>query len=47
MKAVQAANGDVHFVMYCQAYVNGTAYNAELEQEPLSTARIYTDIYVR
>ena len=44
---MQAENGDVHFVMYCQAYLNGTAYNAELEEEPLSTARIYTEIYVR
>ena len=47
MKAVAAANGDIHFLMNCLAYLNGTAYNEELEEEPLSTARIYTSIYVR
>lgn len=47
MKAAQAANGDIHFVMYCLAYENGTAYNPELEEEPLSTAQMYTEIYVR
>jgi dipeptidyl aminopeptidase/acylaminoacyl peptidase len=47
LKAVKAANGDIHFLVYCQAYLNGTAYNADLEETPLSTARIYTEIYVR
>jgi hypothetical protein len=47
LKAAKAANGDIHFLMFCQAYLNGTAYNADLAEEPLSTARIYTEIYVR
>jgi hypothetical protein len=47
LKAAQAANGDIHFLMYCRAYENGTALNEELVEEPLSTARIYTSIYVR
>jgi hypothetical protein len=47
LKAVQAANGDIHFLMYCLAYPNGTAYNEALIEEPASSARIYTSIYVR
>ncbi|KIW08219.1 uncharacterized protein PV09_01147 [Verruconis gallopava] len=47
LKAVKTASGDIHFLMYCQAYENGTAYNADLEEKPISTARIYTEIYVR
>jgi hypothetical protein len=47
LKAAQAANGDIHFLMYCKAYENGTAYNEELVEEPLSSALIYTSIYVR
>jgi dipeptidyl aminopeptidase/acylaminoacyl peptidase len=33
--------------VYAQAYLNGTAFNAELEEEPVSSARIYTETYVR
>jgi hypothetical protein len=44
---VKAANGDINFLLYCQAYANGTAYNANIEEEAVSTARIYTEIYVR
>ena len=33
--------------MNCKAYENGTAYNEDLAEVPLSTARIYTSIYVR
>ena len=47
LKAVKTTSGDIHFLMYCLAYLNGTAYNEELEETPLSSAQIYTDIYVR
>ncbi|KAI4096328.1 MAG: hypothetical protein LQ344_001154 [Seirophora lacunosa] len=47
LKAVATRAGDIHFLVYAQAYPNGTAYNAELAETPASTARIYTDIYIR
>jgi hypothetical protein len=47
LKLALTESGDIHFLMYCQAYENGTAYNAELVEEPLSTARIYTSTWVR
>jgi hypothetical protein len=47
LKAVQTANGDINFLLNARAYLNGTAYNEEFDEEPVSTARIYTDIYVR
>ncbi|KAL8647886.1 MAG: hypothetical protein Q9226_006244 [Calogaya cf. arnoldii] len=47
LKAVATKSGDIHFLVYTQAYPNGTAYNEDLAEKPASTARIYTDIYVR
>ena len=47
LKAVSAPSGDIHFLVYASAYPNGTAYNEDLADTPASTARIYTDIYVR
>ncbi|RMZ88435.1 hypothetical protein DV736_g4344, partial [Chaetothyriales sp. CBS 134916] len=47
LKAVETKSGDIHFLVNSLAYSNGTAYNEELEEKPLSTARIYTSIYVR
>lgn len=47
LKAVTAASGDIHFVLYGLAYPNGTAYNADTAVAPASTARIYSSIYVR
>ena len=44
---MQAANGDIKFLLNCLAYPNGTAYNEGLAEVPLSSARIYTSIYVR
>ena len=47
LKAASSKSGDIHFLVYAQAYPNGTAYNEDLAETPASTARIYTDIYVR
>ncbi|KAL8710476.1 MAG: hypothetical protein Q9220_004908 [cf. Caloplaca sp. 1 TL-2023] len=47
LKAVSTKSGDIHFLVYASAYPNGTAYNEDLTDTPASTARIYTDIYVR
>ena len=47
LKAVSTESGDIHFLVYALAYPNGTAYNADTAETPASTARIYTDIYVR
>ncbi|PLB48971.1 alanyl dipeptidyl peptidase [Aspergillus steynii IBT 23096] len=46
-KAVTTRSGDVKFVAYAESYANGTIYNEELAETPLSTARIYDSIYVR
>ncbi|KAL9025215.1 MAG: hypothetical protein Q9196_005922 [Gyalolechia fulgens] len=47
LKATSTRSGDIHFLMFAMAYPNGTAYNEDLAEAPASTARIYTDIYVR
>jgi hypothetical protein len=47
LKLARTESGDIHFLMYCLAYANGTAYNPELVEEPVSSARIYTQIWVR
>jgi dipeptidyl aminopeptidase/acylaminoacyl peptidase len=47
LKAVQTASGDIHFLVYTQAYPNGTAYNENLAETPVSTGRLYDSIYVR
>jgi hypothetical protein len=47
LKLARTESGDIHFLMYCLAYANGTAYNPELVEEPASSARIYTQIWVR
>ncbi|KKK23456.1 hypothetical protein ARAM_003969 [Aspergillus rambellii] len=47
LKAVTTDTGDIKYVAYAQSYANGTAYNAELAETALSSARIYDSIYVR
>lgn len=47
LKVAQAPSGDWHFLVNAMAYPNGTAVNPETEVTPLSTARFYSDIYVR
>lgn len=47
LKLALTDSGDIHFLMYCKAYENGTAYNEALVEEPLTTARIYTTTWVR
>ena len=47
LKLATTESGDIHFLMYCKAYENGTAYNPEVVPEPLTTARIYTTTWVR
>ncbi|RMD40331.1 hypothetical protein DV735_g4819, partial [Chaetothyriales sp. CBS 134920] len=47
LKAVKTENGDINFLVNSLAYTNGTAYNEQLEETPLSSAKIYTSIYVR
>lgn len=47
LKLALTEAGDIHFLMYCRAYANGTAYNPELVEEPVSSARIYTSTWVR
>jgi hypothetical protein len=47
LKAVTTKSGDIKFVAYAQSYRNGTAYNEELAETYLSSARIYDSIYVR
>lgn len=47
LKAVTAPSGDIHFAVNTLAYANGTAYNPEIATSYPSTARIYTDNYVR
>ncbi|KAI1814170.1 dipeptidyl-peptidase V [Poronia punctata] len=47
LKAARTRNGDINFLVYAKAYPNGTVYNEELAEKPLSTARLYDSIYVR
>ncbi|KAJ5702364.1 hypothetical protein N7488_009912 [Penicillium malachiteum] len=47
LKVAVRASGDVKFVLYCQSHHNGTAYNEKLITKPLSSSRIYDNIYVR
>ncbi|KAI1806745.1 alpha/beta-hydrolase [Daldinia bambusicola] len=47
LKAVRTESGDIHFLVYTKAYPNGTAYNEASASTPASTARIYTQTYVR
>ncbi|KPI36271.1 putative dipeptidyl-peptidase 5 [Cyphellophora attinorum] len=46
-KHVLTPSGDVHFLVYCLAFENGTAYNPDPEYEPLNTARVYESTWVR
>lgn len=46
LKAVTTPSG-VNFVVTGPAYENGTAYNPELVQAPLSSARVYDSLFVR
>jgi len=47
LKVSKTSTGDMHFLVNCMAYPNGTAVNPETEVTPHSTARYYSDIYVR
>jgi len=47
LKTAVTKSGDINFLVYGQAYGNGTAYNEEAAVTPLSTARIYDSIYTR
>lgn len=46
LKAVSTPSG-VSYAVSGLAYPNGTAYNAEIVEEPLSSARIYDSLFVR
>ncbi|RPB07118.1 putative dipeptidyl-peptidase 5 [Morchella conica CCBAS932] len=46
LKAVSTPSG-VSYAVSGLAYPNGTAYNAEILEEPLSSARIYDSLFVR
>ncbi|KAI8942606.1 hypothetical protein NX059_000660 [Plenodomus lindquistii] len=47
LKVANTSSGDLHFLVNSMAYPNGTAVNPETEVVPHSTARFYSDIYVR
>jgi dipeptidyl aminopeptidase/acylaminoacyl peptidase len=47
LKIANTSSGDLHFLVNSLAYPNGTAYNAETAETPRSSARFYSDIYVR
>ncbi|PGH05947.1 hypothetical protein AJ80_08259 [Polytolypa hystricis UAMH7299] len=47
LKAVEAKNGDIKFVLYGQSTTDGELYNAATAEKLLSTARIYDSIFVR
>jgi dipeptidyl aminopeptidase/acylaminoacyl peptidase len=47
LKVANTSNGDMHFLVNCMAYPNGTAVNPETVVTPYTTARFYSDIYVR
>ena len=39
--------GDIHFLMQCLAYENGTAYNPVPVSKPVSSARVYNSLWPR
>lgn len=47
LKVANTSSGDLHFLVNTMAYPNGTAVNPETEVVPHSTARFYSDTYVR
>ncbi|KAF1937726.1 alpha/beta-hydrolase [Clathrospora elynae] len=47
LKVANTSSGDLHFLVNSMAYPNGTAVNPETEVTPASTARYYSDVYVR
>ncbi|THW70563.1 alpha/beta-hydrolase [Aureobasidium pullulans] len=47
LKVANSSSGDLHFLLNCLAYPNGTAVNPESEVTPLHTGRLYSDNYVR
>lgn len=47
LRVANTTSGDLHFLVNTLAYPNGTAYNPETAETPRSTARFYSDIYVR
>lgn len=47
LKLVDIGNGKFAVAFYGQASPNGTLYNSELAEEPLSSGRMYTKVFVR
>lgn len=47
LKVANSSTGDLNFLVYNLAYPNGTAYNPETAVAARSTARFYSDNYVR
>jgi hypothetical protein len=47
LKASRTASGDVHFLLYSKADLNGTTYSEATVVAPKSIARLYNSIYVR
>jgi dipeptidyl aminopeptidase/acylaminoacyl peptidase len=47
LQAVTTKSGDINFLVNCLAWANGTAYNENTAAALPSTARVYTDIFVR
>jgi dipeptidyl aminopeptidase/acylaminoacyl peptidase len=47
LKATKTESGDINFVVYCLANEDGTAYNPDAVEEPLSTGGLYDAIFVR
>lgn len=47
LKVANTSSGDLHFLVNSLAYPNGTAYNPETAVKARSTARYYSDVYVR
>ncbi|KAL5116518.1 Prolyl oligopeptidase [Pleosporales sp. CAS-2024a] len=47
LKIAKTSTGDIHFLVNSLAYPNGTAYNPETAIKTKSSARFYSDNYVR
>ena len=47
LKVVDIGNGTLGVAFSGQASPNGTLYNSELAETPVSTGRLYTSLFVR
>jgi len=47
LKAAKTASGNINFLVNSLANPDGSVYNSELVAAPLSSGRLYSDIYVR